>query len=157
VPGGSPESSQAARRRSGERAADPFGAHLRFVTDEVIPWAGERFGPVDGSWIASGYSNGACWAINAAQRRPDVFGAVAAFSAGLVPHRITGAARAAAVRHYLAAGTLERGFRRSTGDWAERLRRAGLPCRHEEWVGGHDNLWWERQFPIALGWLLSPP
>jgi hypothetical protein len=100
-------------------------------------WAGERFGPVDGSWIASGYSNGACWAINAAQRRPDVFGAVAAFSAGLVPHRITGPARAASVRHYLAAGTLERGFRRSTSRrrsarlsrriWASRrLRCAGM-------------------------------
>ena len=48
------------------------------------------------------------------------------------------------------------GFRENTRQWAEGLRRAGLPCRHEEWIGGHDNLWWERQFPIALGWLLAP-
>lgn len=132
-----------------------FGAHLRFVADEVIPWASERFGPVEGSWVASGFSNGACWAVNAAQRRPDVFGAVAAFSGGMLPKRISGAARAAGVGHYLAAGTLERGFRRATGEWAERLRRAGLPCRHEEWVGGHDNLWWERQLPVGLGFLLG--
>jgi len=35
-------------------------------------------------------------------------------------------------------------------------RRSGLPCRHEEWVGGHDHLCWEQQLPIALGWLLAP-
>ncbi len=33
--------------------------------------------------------------------------------------------------------------------------RAGLPCRHEEWTGGHDQVWWERQLPVALGWLLQ--
>jgi len=133
-----------------------FDAHLRFVAGEVVPWAGERYGPIDGPWIASGFSNGAGWAIAAAQRRPDVFGAVAGFSAGLVPQRISRAARTARIRHYLAAGTLEPGFRRATRQWAERLQRAGLPCRHEEWIGGHDHLWWEQQFPVALGWLLAP-
>ena len=43
----------------------------------------------------------------------------------------------------------------TTRDWAKRLGRAGLPCRHEEWIGGHDDLWWEQRLPIALGWLLS--
>jgi enterochelin esterase-like enzyme len=133
-----------------------FDAHLRFVAGEVVPWAGEQFGPVDGPWVAAGFSSGAGWAIAAAQRRPDVFGAVAGFSAGVVPQRISREARSARIRHYLAAGTLEPGFRRATGQWAQRLQRAGLPCRHEEWIGGHDNLWWEQQFPIALGWLLAP-
>ena len=131
-----------------------FDAHLRFVTDEVIPWADERFGPVATPWVAAGFSNGAVWAVTAAQRRPDLIGAVAALSAGVVPQRISGAARSAGVRHYLAAGTLEPGFRRSTGQWAERLRKAGLECRHEEWIGGHDQVWWEQQLPVALGWLL---
>jgi len=134
-----------------------FDAHLRFVTDEVIPWAGERFGPVAGPWVAAGFSNGASWAITAAQRRPDLIGAVAAFSAGMVPRRISGAARSARIPHYLAAGTLEPGFRRSTRQWAERLVKAGFPCRHEEWIGGHDQKWWEQQLPVALGWLLPAP
>ncbi len=133
-----------------------FDAHLRFVVGEVVSWAAEQFGPVEGPWVASGFSNGAGWAIAAAQRRPDVFGAVAAFSAGVVPQRISREARSANIRHYLAAGTLEPGFRRATRQWAERLQRAGLPCRHEEWIGGHDHLWWEHQFPVALGWLLAP-
>ena len=131
-----------------------FAAHLRFVTDEVIPWAADQFGPVAGPWITAGFSNGAVWAIVAAQRRPDLIGAVAGLSAGMVPRRISGPARSAGVRHYLAAGTLEPGFRRSTRGWAERLSRAGLPCRYEEWTGGHDHVWWEQQLPVALGWLL---
>jgi len=132
-----------------------FDAHLRFATGEVIPWAHERFGPVAGSWVAAGFSNGATWAITAAQRRPDLFGAVAAFSAGVVPQRISGVGRSAGIRHYLAAGTLEPGFRRSTRQWADRLARAGLPFRHEEWIGGHDQVWWQQQLPVALGWLLA--
>ena len=131
-----------------------FDAHLRFVTDEVIPWADERFGPVAGRWVAAGFSNGAVWAIAAGQRRPDLIGAVAAFSAGVIPQRISGPARSARIPHYLAAGTLEAGFRRSTRQWAERLAKAGLPYRHEEWIGGHDQKWWEQQLPVALGWLL---
>ena len=79
---------------------------------------------------------------------------MAAFSVGVVLRQISGASRSARARHYLAAGTLEPGFRRSTREWAERLRRAGLPCRHEEWTGGHDQVWWQQQLPVALGWLL---
>ena len=134
-----------------------FGAHLRFVTDEVIPWAASQHGAAEGSWVSSGFSNGGAWAVAAAQRRPDVFGAVAAFSVGVVPRQLSGAARTAGVRHYLAAGTLETGFRRATRQWAERLQRAGLPCLYQEWVGGHDPFWWDQQLPAALGWLLAPP
>jgi predicted esterase len=75
--------------------------------------------------VAAGFSNGGAWAVAAAQRRPDVFAQVAAFSVGVVPGRITGKSRATGVRHYLAAGTLERGFRRVTRQWAKRLQRAG--------------------------------
>jgi enterochelin esterase-like enzyme len=131
-----------------------FDAHLRFVTGEVIPWVGSRAG---GPWVTAGFSNGGAWAIAAAQRRPDVFTAVAAFSVGVVPCQIRREARAAGVRHHLAAGTLETGFRRATREWAERLQRTGQPCRYQEWVGGHDPVWWDQQFPAALGWLLAPP
>ncbi len=120
-------------------------------------WSGGQFGPAEGPWVAAGFSNGGAWAIAAAQRRPDLLTAVAAFSSGVVPQRISREARSARIRHYLAAGTLEPGFRRATRQWAQRLQRAGLPCRHEEWIGGHDHLWWEQQLPIALGWLLAPP
>jgi enterochelin esterase-like enzyme len=151
---GQPRSDLRAQEYLPGRNRRRFDAHLRFVTDEVIPWADERFGPVAGPWIAAGFSNGAAWAIAAAQRHPDLIGAVAGLSAGVVPQRISSAARSAGVRHYLAAGTLEPGFRRSTRRWADRLSRAGLPCRHHEWTGGHDQAWWQQQLPVALGWLL---
>ena len=83
-----------------------------------------------------------------------MLGVVAAFSAGVVPRQVSGASRSARIRHCLAAGTLEPGFRRSTREWAERLRGARLPCRHEERIGGHDQVWWQEQLPVALGWLL---
>jgi enterochelin esterase-like enzyme len=134
-----------------------FNAHLSFVTGEVIPWAVSDLGAADGPWTAAGFSNGAAWAIAAAQRRPDVFATVAAFSAGVVPRRITGAARRAGVRHYLAAGLLEAGFCTATKGWADRLLRAGLPCHHHQWPGGHDNYWWDQSLPAALTWLLAPP
>lgn len=133
-----------------------FHAHLRFVTGEVIPWAASQSGAAEVPWVAAGFSNGGAWAIAAAQRRPDLFRGVAAFSAGIVPRQITRAARAARVRHYLAAGRLEPGFRRATLQWAQRLQRAGLPCRYQEWAGGHDEFWWEQQLPVALAWLLAP-
>jgi enterochelin esterase-like enzyme len=134
-----------------------FNAHLDFVTGEVIPWAARHLQAAGGPWISAGFSNGGVWAIAAAQRRPDVFTAVAAFSAGVVPRQIAGRARAARVRHYLAAGTLEAGFRSATRQWAERLQRAGLPCRYQEWIGGHDGFWWDQQLPAALAWLLTQP
>ena len=74
-----------------------------------------------------------------------------------VPHQIYSRARTARVRHYLAAGTLEAGFRSAIRQWAERLQRAGLPCHHQEWIGGHDGLWWDQQLPSALAWLLASP
>lgn len=132
-----------------------FDAHLDFVTDDVIPWATKNMAEEVTAWIAAGFSNGAAWSVAAAQRRPDIFGAVAAFSAGVVPRRLMSRARAAHIRHYLAAGVLEPGFRRSTKEWAERVKRAGLPCHHHEWAGGHDPVWWENEFPGALAWLID--
>lgn len=138
-----------ARRRSRR-----FTAHLSFVTEEVIPWAASRYGVAAAPWSAAGFSNGAAWAITAAQRQPDVFCAVAALSAGVVPHRVARGARQ--VRHYAAAGTLEPGFRRATGAWAARLQRAGVPAVYREWAGGHDSWWWHTHLPLALAWLLTP-
>jgi enterochelin esterase-like enzyme len=130
-----------------------FTAHMSFVTDEVVPWATRRFAASPGLWVAAGYSNGAVWAIAAGQRRPDVFGGVAALSAGIVPNQIARASRQ--VRHYLAAGTLEPPFRRQTSEWAARLERAGMTATYREWTGGHDSWWWQAQLPTALTWLLA--
>jgi enterochelin esterase-like enzyme len=130
-----------------------FAAHLSFVTDEVIPWAAAEFDVAAGPWITAGFSNGAAWAVGSAVRRSDLFGGAAGLSLGMAPARIPAAARG--VRQFLAAGTLEPHFRRATREYAQRLRRAGVPAVHREWVGGHDSLWWRHTLPGALAWLLS--
>jgi enterochelin esterase-like enzyme len=135
------------------RRSRRFAAHLSFVTGEVIPWAAGRFPVREGPWLAAGFSNGAVWAIAAGQRRPDIFGGVVALSAGVVPHRVARGSRR--VRHYLAAGRLEPGCRGQASEWAARLDKAGAPCLHREWAGGHDSLWWHAQLPVALAWLLA--
>jgi acetyl esterase/lipase len=43
----------------------------------------------------------------------------------------------------------------ATREYAQRLRQAGVPCVHQEWVGGHENFWWRHTLPAALAWLLS--
>jgi enterochelin esterase-like enzyme len=130
-----------------------FAAHLSFVTGEVMPWAAAEFDVGAGPCITAGFSNGAAWAVGAAVRRPDLFGGAAGLSLGMAPARIPAAARD--VRQFLAAGTLEPHFRRATRAYAQRLRRAGVPSVHREWVGGHDNFWWRHTLPDALAWLLS--
>ena len=82
-----------------------------------------------------------------------MFGGVAALSGAMVPRRVASGSRQ--VRHYLAAGTLEPGFRRGTAAWAARLDRTGMAYAHVEWAGGHDGWWWHAQLPAALGWLLA--
>jgi len=135
------------------RRSRRFASHLSFVTGEVIPWAVGRYPVAPRPWLAAGFSNGAAWAIAAGQRRPDLFSGVAALSVGVVPHRVARASLQ--VRHYLAAGTLETGFRSGTAEWAARLERAGMAHAHREWAGGHDSWWWHQQLPVALGWLLG--
>jgi hypothetical protein len=37
---------------------------------------------------------------------------------------------------------------------APTAKRSGAsPCRHQEWFGGHDQVWRQQQLPVALGWL----
>ena len=105
-----------------------FAEHLAFVVDEVLPWARSDLA-VDGQeWTAAGFSNGAAWAIAAAQHRPDVFSRVVALSPGVHPRRVGRRARAAGVRHYLAAGLLEPAFLGSAQKWADRRAAPGSTC-----------------------------
>jgi enterochelin esterase-like enzyme len=130
-----------------------FSQHLAFVVDEVLPWARSDLA-VDGQqWTAAGFSNGAAWAIAAAQHRPDVFPRVVALSPGIHPQRVDRRARAAGARHYLAAGLLEPAFLGAAQKWADRLRRAGLDVRLDQVHGGHDDLWWRQHLVTGLAHL----
>jgi enterochelin esterase-like enzyme len=55
------------------------------------------------------------------------------------------------IQDRLAVRTFEPHFLTATREWAELLHRAGLDVRFETFDGGHDELWWRRQFVDGLG------
>ncbi|AQZ67965.1 unnamed protein product [[Actinomadura] parvosata subsp. kistnae] len=125
---------------------DRFAAHLAFAVDEVLP----RF-PEATHVISAGFSNGASFALGAADRRPDRIAAAVALSPNLPPPELDVTVRAP---RYLAAGTIESGFRDCARDLAAILSGAGIAHRHEEWVGGHDPYWWWVHLVEGLRWIL---
>lgn len=133
--------------------ADPrrFEAHRRFFMEEVPAWAERQLAVArdPACRAVAGYSNGAVLASALGCRNPDRIGAVIAFSLGLPPPLHPGRRP---TRHYLLAGTLEPGFRRATGRWAERLRAAGVEVEERVRVCGHDPLMWQEELPAAVRW-----
>ncbi|MGW3347694.1 alpha/beta hydrolase [Nonomuraea rubra] len=111
-----------------------FAAHLAFAMEEVLPGFPEAT-----HVISAGFSNGASFALGAADRRPDRIAAAVALSPNLPPSRLDLGVR---IPRYLAAGTIEGGFRDCAQGLAAVLGEAGIAHRHEEWVGGHDPYWW---------------
>ncbi|MFI6734131.1 hypothetical protein ACIBI9_14470 [Nonomuraea sp. NPDC050451] len=123
---------------------DRFTVHLAFAVEEVLPTFDEVTYVIN-----AGFSNGASFALAAADRRPDLIAAAVALS-----HQP--AAAGVRIPRYLAAGTLEGGpgFRECARWLASALAEAGIPHRHEEWVGGHDPYWWRVHLLAGLTWLV---
>lgn len=141
----------------GSGPSSPFGRHLRFVTDEVIPLV-ERTYPASARRehrITSGFSSGAVWAVSAAARRPDLFGNVLAMSPG-GQGSVQDAALLNNTRVYLGAGLFEPSFLRSTRARADLAKQAGAQVQFREMVAGHSQGMWEILFAEGIEWLLPP-
>jgi len=134
-----------------EEAPERFAAHLRFVADEIVPMAVAELSadPAAAGRIVFGASNGGAFAVNAALRRPDIFGAAIALSFGRRPV-VEQTAPPNGARFYLSAGLYEPAFRFSTIWSADALRSAGYVVWHEEAPGGHDQSVWEPQLVAFL-------
>lgn len=133
----------------------PFGRHLRFVMDEVIPFI-ERIYPVSSDRdhrIAAGFSSGGVWAVSAAARRPDIFDKVLAMSPG-GQGSVGDAALLGNAQLYLGAGLFEPTFLRATRERAALAREAGAEVRFHEMVSGHTHAMWEILFTDAMTWFL---
>ena len=141
------------RARAYLRDVDPeyFDAHLRYVLDEVIPWAEARIGRLPR--YAFGVSNGAAWAAHAAAFHPDEFSGVLAFSLGMAPARPPRSTPA----HALVAGRFEPGFDRETSRYARKLRTRGVAVRLSRPARGHDHTMWLDEFLPALRWVRAQP
>lgn len=142
---------------AGSGPDSPFGRHLRFVTDELMPRI-ERDYPASArreDRISAGFSSGAVWALAAASRRPDLFTGVIAMSPGgeaSAPEaRALGRARA-----LIGAGLYEPRFLESARRWAAAARSGGTEVRHREMASGHTHMMWEMLFAEGVAWLLPP-
>lgn len=149
--------------------------YLRFVVDELIPWARSRYRLAEGpAWTAtSGSSLGGLFALYAALARPDVFGRAAALSPsvmwsedGLFRHWTAHSRRF--TKLYLDAGDPEHydrsGFPMPYGqrvhDFHRHLLEVGYGHHEVRCVidpqGRHDEASWARRLPEALAWALEP-
>ncbi|MFF0865015.1 alpha/beta hydrolase [Nonomuraea sp. NPDC003560] len=131
--------------------ADPrrFAAHLAFVVGEVLPGF-----PEASHVISAGFSEGAAFALTAADRCPGRIAAAVALSPDLLPQLLDTSVR---VPRYLAAGTLEPASLDCARSLAARLAGAGVAHRCTAWIGGHDGYWWRVHLLAALTWLARQP
>jgi enterochelin esterase-like enzyme len=125
------------------------------VTDELIPFVEREYpaSPRREDRVTAGYSNGASWALAAAEQRPDLFGNVLAMSATSHMAAAQGA-RLAGTRVYAGAGLFEQSFHDIT---LSAVRTAGAAGARTVWrpiVSGHSRLMWDILFADGIAWLL---
>ncbi|RYG39642.1 esterase family protein [bacterium] len=143
------------RAREYLKIADPerFESHLRFVTEEVIPWAEPKFGLASGAAHRAlfGFSNGGAFALVASAERPEIFGSVLPYSIAVYDRdelRKTVEGKRLP-RYWLAAGTLE-SFVQATGEAETILKGGHARVQFDRYVAGHDSALWQMAFAQAL-------
>lgn len=135
--------------------ASPFGKHLQFLVDQVIPYVEAHY-PASKrreDRIIGGSSNGGDWALTVAALRPDLFGNVMALSSS---GRLTTtlATALAQTRLYGGAGLYEPTYRRNTLDAVAAAQAAGAETRVQTIASGHSQAAWDVMFADAAPWLL---
>lgn len=126
--------------------AERFAAHLRWVTDEVLPELSKRFGISQRrqDLAVAGFSNGGAFAVTAAVTANRTFGAAIPLSVGIptLGEKPDGPMP----RFFFAAGKLEPGFLKGTSQAHETVKEWGAESEMETFVAGHDSLMWEIAF-----------
>ncbi len=139
------------RAREYLKVMDPerFGLHLKFVCDEVLPWAREKFhlSSRREDTAVFGFSNGGAFAMSAALDAPEVFGtsmpsSVAAFD----PKALAEVAdKGKNTRFYFVAGKLEV-FMNNTQNAVKILKEKAAQCTFDSYVSGHESNMWRLGF-----------
>ncbi len=125
-----------------------FDAHMKFVADELVPWAIAQFhvSPKAADHVIFGFSNGGAFAAAAAVLRPDVFQKAFPFSMAIPP---TDEPKARLGRFWFACGTLE-SFEYLTDTFFAKAKGWGVRATMDKWVGGHDSALWQGAFAKAI-------
>lgn len=139
----------------GRRANPLWETHFAWVTNTVIPWAEIHAGasPERSLRAVGGMSNGADFAIAAASRRPDLFGAVLAHSP--VNELRSWFHSEPDTRWVLTAGNMEEG-----GQIAQLSSRIAIaignnPVRQCIGSWGHDLRGWRNVSPGSIAWMFD--
>lgn len=137
-------------------ATSPYGRHLRFVIDEVIPYVEARYPALTqrSPRIVAGSSNGGDWAFSAAALRSDIFrGAVALSASGaLGADQTKGLARSCV---FGGLGSFEGDYLPLTTKTLMLARQAGAVTRFQTFVGGHEQNSWAHLFADAAPWMVA--
>ena len=123
-----------------------YEKHLNFFTQEVIPWAQEKYSVsrFPRNRAVMGYSNGGAFAVTASVDRPLVFGStlaysVAAFDRDMLTNDVKGKRLG---NFYISAGTLEP-FIRGSRDAQKILADHGARTDLDIYVSSHSSALWE--------------
>lgn len=135
--------------------ATPYGRHLAFVVDELIPDLEARYPMLTrgSARFTAGSSNGGDWAFTAAALRPDVFrGAIGLSASGALPAGLAKALGHACI--YGGLGSFEEDYLPNTAKTLVFASRAGATTRFHTFIGGHEKNSWEHLFADAVPWIL---
>lgn len=136
--------------------AERFGAHEKFLLDEVRPWALSHINvslPAQRT-VFCGISAGGELSLAMGFRHPGVFGVVFSCSPGVGyrPPEVLPASRPAV---YLVAVDKEPFFLENAKRWADALGAAAGDVVMAEREGGHGDKFWREEFPVMLAWALK--
>lgn len=133
-----------------------FRRHEELFTEELPDWLLAEFGlATDRSRTGVfGCSHGGAFALTMAARHKELFGLVIAFSTAgeFEQFKITEHSTVPSPRFYLSAGTREKPLLKTTRHIARHLKRFNIEHVITERLAGHDNEYWETEFPMALKW-----
>lgn len=139
------------RAREYLKIADPdrFALHLKFVCDEVLPWAREKFhlSSRREDTAVFGYSNGGAFAVTAALDAPEVFGTAMPSSVAVFDPKALAevADKGKNTRFYFVAGKLEV-FINNTQNAVNVVKDKAASCTFDTYVSGHDSHMWKLGF-----------
>jgi enterochelin esterase-like enzyme len=122
---------------------ETFERHLRFFTEELMPWASRTYGVSArrAERALFGFSSGGAFALNMAVVHPELYAAVLPFSVGVPIGTLLPTPDLP--RIYLAAGELEPSFAATTRQAQGVLHEAGAEAIFTSYPSGHDILMWE--------------
>ncbi|MFE1243442.1 alpha/beta hydrolase-fold protein [Fictibacillus sp. NPDC058756] len=143
---------------------------IKFLSNELVPWVRNKYNvskdPKDN--IISGFSLGGLASFFAAFNHPEIFGNVLSLSGsvhwkkegyeGEIPWMLQSFKdnKTLPIKVFMEAGILEnKPLLDSNKNLHKILKSKGYDVQYNEFLGGHDDIWWQNELPQGLKYLLN--